>query len=470
MPDETSLRPAHDVFHRSFVWVALIMGLGVGFLLGAALALSMAFGFPLGGGFASLIQAHGHVQLMGWACLFIMGVSLYFLPRLSGIPLAQPQWPKWILALMTVGLMLRGLGHTLLPFAASRSHASMLSWAVVSSGLLEWMGALLYLSFLVNTLWRVGHTGIRPALLIVRPFLGMMVSGWFLYTSLNVLMLSHMALQQSVVVHAGWNRLAVDSFVGLVLLPVAFAFSVRTFPLYLRLGSPDWSIQGTACAYLGALLLQLLPLAPPLVSWAPSLASVLHSVGAVLKSAIILWFVWGLDLLTRRKTPWTAQRALHPAPDRRPTRPGLPDYGEFGRFEWLIYAAYAWLIAAACGELTSGITGLAGRPSWVETSVIRHLYLLGFITHLILGMAVRMLPGFMKKRRIASPRLVAATFWLGNTAMACRVLIFFIPLELGKMLPSLMTFARWALGLSGLLGLAGIACLAVNLWITAQKR
>jgi hypothetical protein len=155
--------------------------------------------------------------------------------------------------------------------------------------------------------------------------------------------------------------------------------------------------------------------------------------------------------------------------DRRPTRPGLPDYGEFGRFEWLIYAAYVWLVVAACGELTSGITGLLGRPSWVEPSIIRHLYLLGFITHLILGMTVRMLPGFMKKRRIASLRLVETTFWLGNAAMVCRVLVFLIPLELGQLWPSLMTLARWALGLSGLLGWAGVACLAVNLWMTAHK-
>jgi hypothetical protein len=188
-----------------------------------------------------------------------------------------------------------------------------------------------------------------------------------------------------------------------------------------------------------------------------------------LKSVIILWLVWALDLLTRRKTPWTAQRALHPGSDRRPTRPGLPDYGEFGRFEWLIYAAYVWLVVAACGELTSGITGLLGRPSWVEPSIIRHLYLLGFITHLILGMTVRMLPGFMKKRRIASLRLVETTFWLGNAAMVCRVLVFLIPLELGQLWPSLMTLARWALGLSGLLGWAGVACLAVNLWMTAHK-
>jgi len=468
MPDETSARPTHALFHRSFVWVALIMGLGVGFLLGTGLVMSMAFGFQLGRGFASFMQVHGHVQLIGWAGLLIMGVSLYFLPRLSGIPIVQPQWPRWILVLMTVGLMLRAIGHTLLPLASDPPHVVMLTWIVFGSGLLEWMGVLLYLYLLINSLWRVRQIGIRPALLIVRPFLGMMVTGWFLYTSLNLLMLGHMALQQSMVVHADWNRLAIDSFMGLVLLPVAFAFSVRMFPLYLRLRSPDWPIQGTAYAYLGALLIQLLPLAPPLESWAPSLAPRLYSVGSVLKSVIILWFIWDLDLLSRRKVPWTAQRELHPGPGRRPTRPGLPDYGEFGRFEWLLYAAYAWLVVASCGELTSGITDLAGHPIWKDLSVIRHIYLLGFITHLILGMAVRMLPGFMKKRHIASPRLVETTFWLGNAAMVCRVLVFLIPVELGKMLPNLITFAGWAFGVSGLLGWAAVACLAVNLWITEQ--
>ena len=429
----------------------------------------MAFGLPLGRGFASVMQTHGHVQLIGWAGLFIMGVSLYFLPRLSGVPLSQPRWPRWILVLMTVGLTLRAMGHALLPFVTERAHIALFTWAGVGSGLLEWIGVLLYLALLVHTLWRGGLTASRPALLMVRPFLGMMATGWFLYASLNALMLSHMALQHTTVVHAGWNRFAVDSFIGLVLLPVAFAFSVRTFPLYLRLRPPDWAISETAYAYLVALLMQLLSLAPPLVSWVPSLASILSNVGAILKSAIILGFVWRLDLLTRRQTPWTGQRHLNPGPDRRPTRPGLPDYGEFGRFEWLIYAAYVWLIVAALGELISGWIGLVGRGPTVEPSVIRHLYLLGFITHLILGMAVRMIPGFMTIRRIASPRLVEAAFWLGNTAVICRVLIFLVPAELGSLLPWLMTFARWALGVSGPLGLGAAACLAANLWLTARQ-
>ena len=77
--------------------------------------MSMAFSFQLGGGFASFMQVHGHIQLIGWVGLLIMGVSLYFLPRLSGIPIVKPQWPKWILALMTVGLMLRAIGQMLLP-------------------------------------------------------------------------------------------------------------------------------------------------------------------------------------------------------------------------------------------------------------------------------------------------------------------------------------------------------------------
>jgi hypothetical protein len=43
----------------------------------------------------------------------------------------------------------------------------------------------------------------------------------------------------------GWNAFAVQVFLGLVLLPVALAFSVRTLPLYLRLAVPDWPVRGS---------------------------------------------------------------------------------------------------------------------------------------------------------------------------------------------------------------------------------
>ena len=39
---------------------------------------------------AELTEAHGHLQLFGWGGLMVLGVGLFFLPRLRGAPLAAP--------------------------------------------------------------------------------------------------------------------------------------------------------------------------------------------------------------------------------------------------------------------------------------------------------------------------------------------------------------------------------------------
>jgi cbb3-type cytochrome oxidase subunit 1 len=97
------------------------------------------------------------------------------------------------------------------------------------------------------------------------------------------------------------------------------------------------------------------------------------------------------------------------------------------------------------------------------------MYFLGFITLLILGMAVRMLPGFLHQRQVASPALVEATFWLGNAAVLGRVLPFVLPGVVLQEVPASAPLARMAFALSGLLGLAAVWCLAVNLWKTVHK-
>lgn len=75
-----------------------------------------------------------------------------------------------------------------------------------------------------------------------------------------------------------------------------------------------------------------------------------------------------------------------------------------------------WLVFGAFLEMLIGGSTLFGHSLPISTDVVRHTYLLGFITNLILGMSVRMVPGFMRKRQVASAKLVDATFWLGNIA------------------------------------------------------
>jgi hypothetical protein len=178
--------------------------------------------------------------------------------------------------------------------------------------------------------------------------------------------------------------------------------------------------------------------------------------GMGLKAMAIIGLVWRLQVLTRWRTKL------------QPTRPEVTGREAFGRFDWLIYSAYIWLVLAACSEIVVASLGLAGAGAGISPDAIRHLYVLGFITLLIFGVAVRMLPGLLNQRRVASPGLVAATFWLGNAAVLCRVLLVGMPPRVWQAVPGAVTGARTAYAVSGMLGLAAVFCLAANLWRTAK--
>ncbi|HSB70961.1 MAG TPA: hypothetical protein VLT62_16665, partial [Candidatus Methylomirabilis sp.] len=241
------------------------------------------------------------------------------------------------------------------------------------------------------------------------------------------------------------------------------------FPMVLALSAPFWPVRGTAYAYLLGVSLQLAPAALSVLGLPAGAARSFAGLGNLIKGGVILWFIWELDVLTRRRPVERPARFLQSGPARPPTRPGLPDYGEFGRFERLVYSAYTWLALAAGCEMMDGGAILAGRTPPFGGDPIRHMYLLGFITLLIFGVAVRMLPGFLKQKAVVSPALVEATFWLGNIATVFRVLPLLVPVGLIERFPAGVMLAQAAFGLSGVVALAAVVCLAVNLWRTARR-
>lgn len=460
----------HAEFEIGYIWASLALAILAGFAIGAHMVFVLGFGLPVGPGFNSFSQVHGHVQLVGWTGLFIMGVSLHFLPRASGIPISRPGWMKVPWVLIAAGLTLRIFEHCALPYMAGKPAFARTSWLVFTSGILEWIGIMFYLKLLYSCVGNKEAIGSRPGLRSVLPYFVTMSVGWFLFATMNAVLLLHMATSKAVVVNQAWDEFANQVFLGMVLLPVAFAFSVRTFPLYLRLPAPDWPIAEFGLFYLVSLLLQILPTLPLAADSTSPLLILLSALGRTLKAVGILWFVWKLDVLTRRRQPWTINRIGEPGPDRRPTRPGLPDYGEFGGFERLVYAAYVSLSLAAAIETVFGVSLLLGHPLSVSMYAIRHLYLLGFITLLILGMAPRMIPGFLHKKQVACPRLVDVSFWLGIVTVVSREFLLLLPESLIRSSPPLADFTRAALGLSGLFGMVTLSCLAVNLWLTARQQ
>ncbi|HSB78750.1 MAG TPA: hypothetical protein VLM91_08185 [Candidatus Methylomirabilis sp.] len=458
----------HPEFHLGLIWAALASAIIGGFGIGGHLAFVIGFGFPLGRSFAALIQAHGHAQLVGWAGLFVMGTSLHFIPRLASVPLARPRWLGVILWMMAAGLLLRVLGQPALAYVGGGSTRVALSWVVVGSGCLEGAGVLLYVSLLIRTLRGSGDIRTQPAFGAVRPYFAMMLSGWLLYAGLNLLLLFVMEVRGSMLLDQAWDQFAVQLFLGLTLLPVAMAHSVRLFPMVLALSAAFWPVRETAYAYLLGVVLELVPTALSLLGLDGGMIRSIVNLGTMVKGSAILWFVWELDVLTRRRPVERPARFLQSGPDRPPTRPGLPDYGEFGRFERLLYSAYSWLALAAVCDIVDGGATLAGYTPPFTADPVRHMYLLGFITLLIIGVAVRMLPGFLKKKAVASPALVEMTFWLGNTAAVFRVLPLIVPERLLGLIPGGTVLAQATFGLSGLIGLAAVVCLAANLWQTAR--
>ncbi|HEV2660781.1 MAG TPA: hypothetical protein VGU68_09280, partial [Ktedonobacteraceae bacterium] len=125
--------------HVSFVHIApylrasLLLGSGGGFALATVLTLFPISGIPLGSWWEAVVQTHGHLQLFGWAGLFVVGVALYFLPRLRGTPLARPALLPWLLGVQVASLLLRFLSQPLLVATGA------LLWKIlfILSGVLE---------------------------------------------------------------------------------------------------------------------------------------------------------------------------------------------------------------------------------------------------------------------------------------------------------------------------------------------
>jgi uncharacterized protein involved in response to NO len=114
---------------------------------------------PLGTWWVAVAQAHGHLQLYGWAGLFVLGVALHFLPRLRGAPLAGARLIPWGVGLMSASLVLRAVSQPELVM-----NPGML-WRVglVSSGVLELSALGMILSMLIRTAAQGPRPTTRPA-------------------------------------------------------------------------------------------------------------------------------------------------------------------------------------------------------------------------------------------------------------------------------------------------------------------
>ena len=351
------VRPAA---YLPFLAVSLLIALLGGFVLAVSLPVEAALRQPVGASWFSHAQVHGHLQTIGFAGLFIAGVSYFLMPGFSRRALAYPRLAPVTLWLLAGGVLLRAIGQ---PTADHAPFAALL----VAGVWLEVAGAACFVATVAGT---TGGSARRR-----EPFALMFIcgAGWFLVQALlGAVWLTQLAADGGTVLTAARSA----TLVGIQVFGFHLAFIVgvmlHVFPAFFAANRPS--------------LLRVLP-AVALVEGGVA-AIVLARLGGgtwLLQDAGHIALGGGL-LWAGALTGWWRG----PAHMRRIAK----------RFAAILWPATVWLAAAGALKLLFAVRAL-GRgevPSVVEADVVLHIVTIGVVLMLIVGMAQLMLPEFASER------------------------------------------------------------------------
>lgn len=409
-----------------FVYAALMLALVGGFGLGGALFLAAALHLPLGLWWAAAAQAHGQVQLFGWAGLTVLGVALHFLPRLRGGEPPRVVPARVALALLAGSIGLRLVCQPLLAATGAGWLQRPVRIGLVCAGLAWVAGAMLALFELARALAGGPPLRQREGFRQVAPYL-VVAFGSFLVAS---------ALTGGGLVVAGWSGVALfDARLDRAIIflaaygflwPICVAMSARLFPLHLRTAMPRHGLlrASLACA-LGGLALRFTD------------SAALDGAGQLLLAASIALAIAGLRIFAPR-------RALPRAAPRLHTEP----------VQLAGISSYAWLAVTAVILAANGLATL-GLPVPTADGEV-HAFGAGFVTILILGVGAALFPGFAA-RPLRSQHLTMLTLLAANLATLARL----APLWLAGILPPDLASALLALG--GLCGIIALLLFTANL-------
>ncbi len=447
---------------RPFVWASLAAGLLPGFGAGVALVAALLVGRPLGGWWPALVQAHGHAQLFGFAGLLIFGVGLHFLPRLRGAPLVAPHLVPHVLALYGGGVLLRVTGQIAGPLVGPSGAAATVlrlacAAALALSGPLTLAGACLGLALLASTGLSGPPLRSRPGVLQVLPLLAVSMAGLALALAIDgagavaagaAVLVADARAPDAWLVPAAVDAAAVQVALLGWIVPVAVAFSARNYPLFVR------TRPTTAAALRGGLALLVAGVALDVAGRAAGGLDAVRILGGVLEGAALIGFTVAIGALGPKVQ--LPGRMSDPAEARLARLTASPLIG-----------AYVWLAVAGVLMVLAALAPLAGWLPPPEDAP-RHALGAGFVLLLIVGMALRLLPGFAGARpRVVRLGPARAAIGAAHAAAVLRVLppllTWLAATAGGSTPPWLAVPANAALALAGLAGVATVVALALAL-------
>jgi uncharacterized protein involved in response to NO len=340
-------------------------------------------------------QIHAHSQVFGFAALFVMGIAFHALPRMLGARPASAGMRNATLWLMVSGVLLRNLGQPFAFFAAGGA-------VTFALGLLEAAAGTLFALWVIDALARPrGVPAQRGPADPLRVFLPIATAALLTALALSVAQGAWIAAHRDATLPGSLTEpFYVVSLYGFVLASI-FAFAGRMAPVFLGIGPAR---RGTFRA--SAVLLSL-GVALACASCAPFLADVsagLRDAGAFLLASAAVTYLAGCGILWRR-----ARNAL------------LPAAGSPGVAIRLAFSSLAlWALLNAASVAVARLTVFPARnPWWADAA--RHVFTIGFLTLLIVGISFRVLPVFSGKK-LFSPRLARLTYALIVLGVAMRLL------------------------------------------------
>ena len=357
------LPPPEDRLYLPFIGIALVFALGAGFVLAVLLPLTAAGHLDWAARYPAMVQAHGAVQLQGFAGLFVAGMGLRLVPRFAGARPAGPVLARTILAALTAGLTLR-LAVLLWPNIAVADPAGATA-AVASSA-----GMALFGASLAHTL--VGATRKQR-----EPWYGLVLlgAGWWVVWAALSLVAALRSLETDFVVPPEIDRAVTWAALLGAISNFTWAVQSRSVPVFFGRRPPT-----TRRVLVPALLLNAGAAGLVLAAgFEGTGATRIEATGFVLAAAGLL----SLPLLTG-------------AVAGRPHR--LRPRSQFAaRF---VVSANRWALIAGLLLTLRGLHGLTDGAFGLATAgdAARHAIGVGFLTNLIVGMALLLAPIFALER------------------------------------------------------------------------
>ncbi|MBI2767190.1 MAG: hypothetical protein HYX53_14940 [Chloroflexi bacterium] len=398
---------------------AALVATVAGVVLGMLAALEASFA---GERWTQAVQAHGRLQLFGFAAPFVVALALEFLPRLNQQPAYSARVRAGVPLLLALSAIL---------VAVSQLWPGVSGFLLVPAGAIFAAGAVIFAAL---TWARTRHTRLR---LDPQPLFLPTAAVWLAVAA--GLSLWGLTEAGESVVPLVYSTAAVETFLrGFVMLSIA-GVALRAFPGHLGLRPVAPQRQVLLFAALNAsLVLWLLSLGPGAL---PGLRAGVRLADAAY-AGTLLAFTASLGVLN----PLRELRAPGP------------------RYRVLVPAA--WLGVVLYAVLLLGVALPAGPDlSLYQEGAIRHVFMLGFMVPLMVAMAHIVLARFG----------VGFVPWQNALTGAFVLLTAAWPLRVA---PTLFTASpsdagRWMMATAGVLVMSGLALVAAvcarTAWLSARQ-